>query len=45
MGHPYWQSAKAEQRQEAIEKYREEALRYIETQPRPITGRVLETVS
>ncbi|WP_287094883.1 hypothetical protein [Mesorhizobium sp.] len=43
--HPYWLSAKAEQRQEAIERDRLEAIRYLEqTRERRLTGRVLEAI-
>ena len=45
MQHPYYISAKAEQRQEAIEKNRMDAINYlIEVASRPVGGRVLEPV-
>ncbi|WP_353645747.1 hypothetical protein [Mesorhizobium sp. WSM2239] len=45
LNHPYYRSAKAEQREEAIEKAAIEAIRYLEKQQtRPITGRVLEAL-
>ncbi|WP_288142394.1 hypothetical protein [Mesorhizobium sp.] len=45
MQHPYWLSAKAEQREEAIERNRMEAIRFLEqTRERRLTGRVLEAI-
>lgn len=40
--HPYFKPAHQEQREEAIERYKIEADRYLREPPRPITGRVLE---
>jgi len=44
MQHPYFKTAKAEQHEEALEKYRVEAVRFLSRGQRPITGRVLEPV-
>lgn len=45
MQHPYWMPAKVEQRLEAIERNRAEAIRYLdEARDRRPTGRVLEVV-
>lgn len=45
LGHPYYRSAKAEQREEAIEAAKIEAIRYLDSvKLRPLTGRVLEVL-
>ncbi|WP_181173122.1 MULTISPECIES: hypothetical protein [unclassified Mesorhizobium] len=45
MQHPYYVSAKVEQRLEAIERNRLEAIRYLEeVRDRRLTGRVLEAI-
>lgn len=44
-GHPYYRSAKAEQREDAIEAAKIEAIRYLDSvKLRPRTGRILKVL-
>lgn len=45
MKHPYYQSGKDQQREEAQRAYYQEALEYLKNPPPPLSGRVLESVS
>ena len=43
--HPYYLSPAAEQRREAIELYKAEAIRFLAGQSKPVAGRILEAVN